>query len=348
MLVRPFRPPATEEHPLDPSEPDPPVSVPAATESTERPTASTRSPWLLLLGAGIGLALATFGLLEEQTDGQALPSDAAARVGDRTIRRVDYERVLMGVESDLRGPIDEAMRRRVLDRMIDEELLVQRAIDLGLAVIDRRVRGELTSGLIDSIVSEADAEEPSDREVARHFSENVDFFTRPGRLRARTIFFARRPSPARSANGGPNDLEGDSRNVSAEIRARQAAERLAGGESAAEVEAALGNPQVSPIPNVLLPASKIRDYVGPTLLQTIESLEVGAWSEPVESGTGIHLAQLVEREPAIVPRIEDVADLVRQDLKRRRGDDALRRYLDDLRAETPVAIDESVFLIETD
>ena len=32
--------------------------------------------------------------------------------------------------------------------------------------------------------------------------------------------------------------------------------------------------QVSPIPNVLLPPSKIRDYVGPTLLQALEKLEV--------------------------------------------------------------------------
>jgi len=34
---------------------------------------------------------------------------------------------------------------------------------------------------------------------------------------------------------------------------------------------------------------------------------------------------------------------VRQDLERRRGDDALRRYLDELRAEIPVSVDESVF-----
>jgi hypothetical protein len=287
----------------------------------------------LLAGAAIGLAIATLGLLERRSDDRALPANAAARVGDRLIRRVDYERVLAGVESDLRSPIDEAMRRRVLDRMIDEELLVQRAIDLGLAVIDRRVRGELTSGIIDSIVSEADAEEPDDRAVAEHFEENVDFFTRPGRLRARTIFFSGRSARANGGDGQP----------SPEQRARRAAERLVAGEPTSEVEASLGDPQVSPLPDVLLPASKVRDYVGPTLLKTIESLEVGAWSEPVESMGGIHLAQLVEREAAIVPRLEDVEELVRQDLKRRRGDDALRRYLDDLRSEIAIEVDESVF-----
>ena len=314
------------EPPLSPSQPD----------STDVPgRASKRPAWLLLLGAALGLALATFGLLERRTAENALPDGVVARVGDRVIRRIDYERVLAGVESDLRSPIDAAMRERVLERMIDEELLVQRAIDLGLAVIDRRVRGELTSGLIDSIVSEADAEEPSERAVAEHFEESIDFFTRPGRLRARTIFFSARPREAEGANG--------TKETDALARAQEAAARLAAGEAPSEVEAALGDSQVSPLPDVLLPASKVRDYVGPTLLERIQALEIGAWSDPVESAGGVYLAQLVDREASSVPSLESVEDLVRQDLKRRRGDDALRRYLDDLRSQIPVSVDESVF-----
>jgi hypothetical protein len=295
--------------------------------------APARPPWLLLIGAALGLGLATFGLLERRGDARALPEDAAAVVGDRTIRIVDYRRVLTGVENDLRNPIDDAMRRRVLDRMIDEELLVQRALALGLAVIDRRVRGELTSGLIDSIVSEADAVEPDAEAVANHFEENTDFFTRPGRLRAQTIYFSSR-----------TDAGGD--RASAAARAAEAAERLRASKSEEEVAAiaaAMGDTQVSPVPNTMLPASKLRDYVGPTILQTIEALDVGAWSDPIASGGGIYVARLLEREASIVPRFEDVAELVRQDLKRRAGDEALRRYLDDLRSETIVSINDEVF-----
>jgi hypothetical protein len=302
-----------------------------------------RPAWLLLAGAALGLALAAFGLLESRSDGPTLPEGAAARVGDRVIRRIDYERVLAGVESDLRSPIDASMRRRVLERMIDEELLVQRAIDLGLAEVDRRVRGELTAGLIDSIVAEADAEEPSDDAVAAHFEENRDFFTRPGRLRARTIFF----SPTAPARGAGPSSAGPRRSPAE--RARRAAQRLASGDAASVVEAELGDPQVSPLPDVLLPATKVRDYVGPTLLDALESLESGAWSEPIETPDGgVHLVQLLEREPPIVPRLEEVEALVRQDLKRRRGDDALRRYLDELRGEIPVSVDESVYASSED
>jgi len=93
----------------------------------------------------------------------------------------------------------------------------------------------------------------------------------------------------------------------------------------------------------MLPPSKVRDYVGPIILQTLEVLKVGEWSEPIESGGGFYVARVIEREPQIIPAFEQVEDLVRQDLKRRRGDQALRDYLDDLRTRTPVAINESVF-----
>ncbi|MEM9177146.1 MAG: peptidylprolyl isomerase [Myxococcota bacterium] len=288
-----------------------------------------RTPWLLLVGAAIGLALASAGLLEARPDPEALPGDAAAVVGDRTIRRVDYQRVLAGVAGDLRSPVDETMRRRVLDRMIDEELLVQRALELGLAVIDRRVRGELTAGLIDSIVAEVDGEPPSARDVARHYEENRDFFTRPGLIRARTLYFSAR-------------REDDPRGTALE-RARSARDRLLAGDAPDAVEIEFADRQVSPVPDALLPASKIRDYVGPSVLEALLGLAPGTWSEPVEAGGGVHLAIAVDREPPVAPPLAEIEALVRQDLQRRRGDDALRAYLDDLKARTPIQIDETVF-----
>lgn len=255
-------------------------------------------------------------------------------VGERKIRRVDYERVLAGVAGDMRSPIDEAMRRRVLDRMIDEELLVQRALEMGLAVIDRRVRGELTSGIIDSIVVETDGIEPSARDVERHYEDNVAFFTRPGRLRARTIYFS-------------NRRDGQDGRESAAARADAARERLIAGESITAVEAALGDRQISPVPDTMLPASKVRDYVGPSVLAALMPLTVGAWSEPVVTTSGVHLATPIDREAPVVPELGDVEDLVRQDLKRRRGDLALREYIDNLKAATPIQIDETLFRLDS-
>jgi hypothetical protein len=308
-----------------PAGPADPSTGPASVE-----TDTEGFPWLLFLGAAIGLALAAFGLLENPAESGKLPANAAAQVGERTIRRIDYERVLAGVEGDRRNPVDEATRRRVLARMIDEELLVQRALELGLAAIDRRVRGELTSGLIDSIVGEADADAPSDLEVAGHFEDNIDFFSGTGRLHARTIFFSAR-SDGRRKDG------------TAAQRAKAAAIRLRSGEEAKAVETSLGDSQVSPLPDGMLPPAKIRDYVGPIVLKALEVQTSGEWSDPIQSGSGFYLAKVVAREAAVVPKFEDVAALVRRNLVRRRGDAALRRYLDDLRTQKSVLIDESIF-----
>jgi hypothetical protein len=83
--------------------------------------------------------------------------------------------------------------------------------------------------------------------------------------------------------------------------------------------------------------------VGPIILQSLRELTVGQWSEPIESGGGVYLALVVARDAPIRPPFEDVEGLVRQDLKRRRGDEALRVYLDDLRDQIPVRLNESVF-----
>ncbi len=293
--------------------------------------AHPRSAWLLLAGAAAGLLLASAGLLDAPArSGADLPPDAAAQVGERTIRRVDYERVLAGVAGDLRSPVDEAMRRRVLDRMIDEELLVQRALELGLAHVDRRVRGELTSSMIDSIVAEVGSETPSEAEVARHYDENVEFFTRPGRLRARRLYFSTR-------------RDGEDPRGTAGERAREALEALRAGGSPDEVEAAWADRQVSPVPDALLPPSKVRDYVGPGLLQVLATLETGEWSAPQESASSLSLVTVLDREPPVVPPLDEIEALVRQDLERRRGDEALRRYLDELRSAAAITIDDGLF-----
>lgn len=301
-------------------------------------------PWLLLAGAAVGLALAATGLLEPRPAGPG-PMDTAdlgadlgadrgagggaggeiaAVVGERRIRRVDYERMLAGVEKDLRSPIDAAMRRRVLERMVDEELLVQQALALGLAAADRRVRGELVSGLVDSVVAEADRAEPTAEEIERHYRENVDFFTRPGRLRIEALAFsAARPEPAE--------------------RARAARARLAAGEAPRAVEQALGDPPVAKRPEGWLPLPKLRDYLGPAVVEALVGLEPGVWSEPIATAEGAALLRILEREPDRAPPLAEVESLVRRDLVRRRGDAALRRYLDGLREATPVELDESIF-----
>jgi len=266
--------------------------------------------------------MAAYGILDSPALGRGeVPPDAVAVVNGEILRRDRYERLLAGFESDSRNPIDDEVRRHILDRMIEEELLVQRALDLGLAEVDRRVRADLTSSLIESIVSGAEEREPDRDELRAFYAEESAFFTQPGRYRVDQILF-RIP------------YEGDG--TDALTRAQAARAELEGGADFQGVAGRLGDEEISPLPNALLPAMKLREYIGPTALAAVMELKPGETSLPVRSGIGIHLLRLVESVSSTSPLFEDVEEQVRREYIRRTGDRALRTYLDQLRAESDV------------
>ena len=295
---------------------------------------SLNRPLLLLgLGAGLGLALATAGILGSAAESGALPDSAVARVNGVPVRADDYGRLVSGLESDLRRPASAEEQRRVLDRMIEEELLVQRGLELGLARYDRRVRGDLVSAVIAAVASDAEAQEPSEAELQAFYAEQSDFFTQPGRLWVRQIFF-QVPTRARDPEtGGKTDGE-----TGAAERAAEARERLERGEDFESVRRSLGDREILEVPGALLPAAKLREYLGPTALRRALELEVGGVSEPIRSGTGLHVLLLVAREPDRTPPYEELAPQARAEWRRRAGDRALRAYLDELRRRADVEV----------
>jgi parvulin-like peptidyl-prolyl isomerase len=283
---------------------------------------STRISLLLSLGAALGVAVAGFGVLGSGDSGE-LPESAAARVNGTLISADSYVRLVDGYESDTREAASDEMRARILDRLIEEELLVQRGIELGLAENDRRVRADIVQAMIRSAVAEAESEVPTERELAAFYEEQRDFFTTPGRLRIAQLFVR--------AKGSADDAP-------ARERAEQARARLAAGEPLADVRAALGEPEAPPVPDALLPPAKLREYVGPTVLRAALEAELGEWTQPVRSGSGYHVLAVIEREPATTPPLDEIRDEVRAEWVRRGGDRALRRYLDELRAEADVQL----------
>ena len=287
-----------------------------------------RGSVLLAIGAGAGVALAATGLVASGvTRGRGLPPGAVARVNGALLRADDYTRSLDALERDRRGGAEPADRRFVLDRLIDEELLVQRGLELGLARQDARVRRDLTAAVIDAVVTEHEDGTPSDADLEAFYRRERDFFARPGRLRVRQLWCR-----ADTAADAP----------SAEARARAAAASLRAGEDFAGVRARLGDPEIAPLPDALLSPAKLLDHLGPTALRAALELEAGAVSDPVRSATGYQVLQVVEREAEWVPPREEIADEVLAEYRRRRGERALRAYLDGLRARADVEIAPSL------
>jgi parvulin-like peptidyl-prolyl isomerase len=251
-----------------------------------------RPTLLLIAGAAAGVVLAAAGLVGSgQGASGGLSRDAVARVNGQSIRTEDYQRLLDALAQDRRDGIDDAQRRLVLDRLIDEELLVQRALELGLVRTDSKIRKDLTSALIDSVVAARDDVPPSDRELQAFYEGQRDFFARPGRLRVRQVWCR-----AATSAEAPAALQ----------RAQQAAGRLRAGDDFVAVRDALGDPELAPLPDALLPATKLGDYLGPTAVRAALSLEAGAVTDPVRSNSGYHVLQVVEQQPGGAPSFDDV------------------------------------------
>ena len=287
-----------------------------------------RGPLVLALGAGLGIVIAASGLVASGgTRGRALPAGTVARVNDALVRVDDYERSVDALERDRRDGAGPEERRYVLARLIDEELLVQRGLELGLARRDWRVRRDLTAAVIDAVVAEHEDGTPGEAALDAFYERERAFFARPGRLRVRQVWCRAEPGAEAPA---------------AEERARQAAARLRAGEEQARVREAFGDAEVAPPPDALLPPAKLLEYLGPTALRTALELETGAVSDPVRSATGYHVIQVVEREAEWLPPRAEIADEVLAEYRRRTGERALRAYLDGLRARADVQVAPSL------
>jgi hypothetical protein len=284
---------------------------------------------LLGLGALAGIALAGLSIARPSLRPLDLDADTAATVNGVPISKEAYRRAVAALRTSRRDPrLGATDRHHALQRLIDEELLLQRALSLGLARSDSAVRASLNAAMIASLVAEVESRPggPSEAELRRHYAAHSRSFRGVLLLRVQRICFrAPAPGPAGAPSAAPTR------------RARQARARLIAGEPFVEV-AASGDPCAGQLPDALLPLSKLADYVGPTAARAVSRLAVGQVSEPVRSATEVSLLRVVQRRSPKTPAFEEVREQVRLDYRRRAADRRLREYLDNLRADGQIHI----------
>ena len=283
-----------------------------------------RAALLLGLGALTGVLLAAAGVVQQDDAAGSLPEGAVARVGGDLILKVDYERILEAMASDRRH-MDEAARQRVLDRLIDEALLVQRGQELGLAEREPRVRTLLSASVLDLLVAQAEAAdtEPDEAQLRAFYEDHRDYFRRPARAHVRRITFSERAS-----GGAPKAM----------ARASAAAARLREGEPF-EVVSSSGDAQPIPLPDSLLPVGKLGDYLGPTLAQAATALRQGELSAPLRGVGGVHLLKIIEVEPGDLRPFSEVVEEVRAERRRRIGEAGVAAFLKARRGSVPIVVD---------
>ena len=274
--------------------------------------AQRRTRLLLAAGATLGLGAALWGALGEPGLGRPA-GDAVATVGGVEISRADYERALGALAADKRTPVTGADARRALDRLIDEELLVQRGLELGLGTSDLAVRKALVDAMIQFAAAEAAGRSPDEEELREFYAGRPEIARSSPQLRVRAAGF-----PSRDPG---------------QVEAMRAALRAGQGFDAA---AAATGAEPLIVPDVLLPAAKLADYAGPTVRDAALNLKPGEVAGPIDVAGVPTFVFLLDERPGETPPFEAVRDLVAEEWSRRQAEAALEHYLEGLRRTTKI------------
>ena len=264
---------------------------------TTRNVVARRADIALVLLVAAAVVLAIAGVAE---NAGRLPPGAFASVNGQSLPLSQLDSVLARLGDQLGHEPGSAERAEVVARLVDEELLLQQGLVLDMVRADTRLRSQLVQGVISQAISEASAAPVDDDELRRFLASNEGYFRRPDGLRIERYRFSDPAVAARALAGDANAL-------------------------------ALGERDTT-LPSGMLTGSRWRDYLGSTLADRVVSLPVGAVAAEVDTARSSGVLRLVERIAGGVPPLEVIRPQVEAEFRRRRDEEALRRYVERLRS----------------
>jgi parvulin-like peptidyl-prolyl isomerase len=265
---------------------------------------------LLGLGALAGLLMAGYGFLRQAPAGNDLPVAAVARVNDALISRDNHERALARLAEESVDAVTPQRRAWVLERLIDEELLVQRGLELGMARSDGAVRNAIVNSLIASVTAEADAASPTDEELEQHLAENADRFSFVDKV---------------AVEGWQTDDEAIAQRFVTALRDGDQPVTGAGIRTIPDLPAAIMSIEI------------LRDYLGPAIAAAAIEMPIGSSAVFARRGRWI-VVRVLEKESAVVTDLNSIRNQVIMDYRRSLADETLQIYLDDLRNKATIDI----------
>jgi hypothetical protein len=282
---------------------------------------------LLVLGGLAGLLAVAFALFRPaDVVVRTVPPGYVAMVNDHGILMSDF---IMQTESETSGPFAEAtkeQRQMVLHEMIDEELLVQRGLALGLPLLDTNVRTALVDGVNSQVSASTMARRISDAELMAFYDANKDKYESQGFMRLNDIVLH---------FGGIEDA--DQSADQAEADAAQAVYQLRAGASLDYVMQHFGFSKGAVNGGEEFDfAAKI--HLGPKLFAVASELSDGDISDPVTDKDGVHVLIMQHRQPPYLAEFERVRNNVRGDFMAAEQKRVQQQNIQFLRAKADILI----------
>jgi len=259
--------------------------------------------FILTIGllVSISFVLSTF-IKEVQTES----FNWVAKIDDKYISRSKFERYLNSITNSRRFDNAKDDSELVLEKMIDEELLIQRAIDIGMLDNNSQIRSIIIQNMIKSIMSELETFELSEQDLKIFFNENKEFFSTAPKIRLKKLSFERNED---ALNARKLILEGNF--IDAQKLARN---------------------EIIELPNTILPTIKVREYIGPKLTEIALSMKDGEISDVITELDAFHLIVMIKKIDMSIPDYENVKQQVENEFLKRQGDRLFLDYLENLRS----------------
>jgi hypothetical protein len=218
--------------------------------------------------------------------------------------------------------LDEPTRAALLERLIDEELLLREGLALGLAAREPVARRAIVSAVIEGVA--AAEGEPDRAALEALYAETRDQWRRPGALQAEAAL-------VRVPPGG-----GAEEDTAARARAEALAAAAREGASLDALARAEGAVPPLPPPAEPLPLDALRERIAGAAVEALLRLAPGAVSEPVRSAEGWWVVRLVARGPDEAPPVDGILPELRTLWIQRQHERALRDHLATLRARADI------------
>ena len=231
---------------------------------------------------------------------------AIARVGEKEISRQRFEEIIKVLDDQSNLELTLEKKNLIRERLIDEELLIQRAIELDLVRNDSLVKGNVIQTMFQYIINSNELVEPSEAELREYFSKEKNYFSSGRRYKLKNYTF-RNLNDAETAINllNQSDLESFLKLV--------------------ETESAID------LPNVFLTPQKIRDYLGPKVLDELPSLEKGGFSNIFEINEVPSIVICIDILLDNNPKFEEIAEQIKNKFIRDREDSLVKEYIENLR-----------------
>ena len=261
----------------------------------------------LIAGGLAGLLAAGYGILRQADSGDVLPANVVAQVNDQVISRDRYDRALARLITY--GAADDE-RALLLQRLVDDELLVQRALELGMVRSDTAVRNAMVDSLIASVTAEADAASPTDEELERYLADNTEHFS----FVASVAVAAWQTDDESIAQSFITSLRND------------------GEVAISDLIAAIPD-----LPPGLMAIEILRDYLGPGIAAAAADMPVGSSAVFARRGRWL-VVKVLEKKTAAYNDLNSIRNRVLLDFRRRQAEQTLSDYIDELRHRTDVHV----------